>query len=112
MPPPLGAFSLLLQPRKRPRGSAMMRGEHQDGLFPVDIGSGAPSPTPAGTGVVSKDGANEGKRSIRYIREAVLEFGKVSGVADLLDRVALLCATTRYLPYSALLILLQRPAAT
>lgn len=55
---------------------------------------------------------SEAKRSIRYITRAVLEFGHVDDLADLLDRVALLCLTTRYSPYNALLILLQRPAAT
>ena len=54
----------------------------------------------------------EAKRSIRYITRAVLEFGHVDGLADLLDRVARLCLATRYSPYNALLVLLQRPAAT
>ena len=38
---------------------------------------------------------NEAKRSISYVMDAVLQFGKVSGFADLLDRVATLCVTTR-----------------
>src|SRR3954453_20774642 len=83
----------------------------QEGLFLTDDDPRVPQTT-ARTGVASKAVANEGKRSIRYITQAVLQFGKVSGLADLLDRVASLCATTRYSPYNALLILLQRPAAT
>lgn len=63
----------------------------------------APGPPPRQT---------EAKRSIRYITQAVLEFGHVHGLADLLDRVAYLCLVTRCSPYNALLILLQRPAAT
>jgi hypothetical protein len=55
---------------------------------------------------------NEAKRSIGYVMDAVLQFGKVSGFADLLDRVAALCVATSYSPYNALLMLLQRPAAT
>jgi hypothetical protein len=55
---------------------------------------------------------NEAKRSISYVMDAVLQFGKVAGFADLLDRVAALCITTSYSPYNALLMLLQRPAAT
>lgn len=35
-------------------------------------------------------------RSISYVMDAVLRFGKVSGFADLLDRVAMLCVTTGY----------------
>lgn len=55
---------------------------------------------------------NEAKRSIGYVLDAVLQFGKVAGFSDLLDRVAALCAVTSYSPYNALLMLLQRPAAT
>lgn len=55
---------------------------------------------------------SEAKRSISYVMDAVLQFGKVSGFADLLDRVATLCVTTGYSPFNALLMLLQRPAAT
>lgn len=62
-------------------------------------------PAPAGK-------ENEAKRSISYVMGAVLEFGKVSGFADLLDRVAMLRFTTGYSPFNALLMLLQRPAAT
>lgn len=62
------------------------------------------SPTP--------DRRSDAKRSITYITRAVLEFGKVAGLADLLDRVATLCVSTGYSPYNALLILLQRPAAS
>lgn len=71
------------------------------------------SNTPLVHGVVSaRPHQTEAKRSIRYITQAVLEFGHVRGLADLLDRVAYLCLVTRYSPYNALLILLQRPAAT
>lgn len=55
---------------------------------------------------------NEAKRSIDYVADAVLEFGKVGGVHELFDRVSRLCLTTKYKPYNCLLILLQRPAAT
>jgi hypothetical protein len=55
---------------------------------------------------------NEAKRSISYVLDAVLEFGKVTGFADLLDRIAMLCFATGYSPFNALLMLLQRPAAT
>ncbi|MFC7358882.1 ImmA/IrrE family metallo-endopeptidase [Nocardioides astragali] len=55
---------------------------------------------------------NEAKRSISYVMGAVLEFGKVSGFADLLDRVARLHIATGYSPFNALLMLLQLPAAT
>lgn len=55
---------------------------------------------------------NEAKLSIGYVMGAVLQFGKVAGYADLLDRVAALCIATSYSPFNALLMLLQRPAAT
>jgi len=55
---------------------------------------------------------SEARRSISYVTKAVLKFGKVTSLADLLDRVAMLCAVTGYSPYNALLMLLQRPAAT
>jgi hypothetical protein len=55
---------------------------------------------------------NQAQRSISYMMGAVLEFGKVSGVAELIDRIARLCRSTGYSPYNALLMLLQRPAAT
>jgi hypothetical protein len=53
--------------------------------------------------------ANAGKRSIRYMAQMALEYGKIGSLADLLDRVA--CFPV-YKPYNALLVLLQRPAAT
>lgn len=55
---------------------------------------------------------NEAKKSIGYVLDAVLGFGKVTGFADLLDRIAMLCFATGYSPFNALLMLLQRPAAT
>lgn len=51
----------------------------------------------------------EAKRSIHYMLEAALRYGKVGGYVDLLDHVA---ALAQYKPYNALLVLLQLPAAT
>lgn len=69
----------------------------------------APATVPA-TSKASADGRkNEAKRSIRYMAEMALRYGKVTGLADLLDRVA---AFHQYSPYNALLVLLQRPAAS
>lgn len=58
------------------------------------------------------DRKSEAKRSINYVLDAVLQFGKVSSGPDLLDRIARLCLSTGYSPYNALLMLLQRPAAS
>ena len=66
----------------------------------------------AGRSAAGATKENEAKRSISYVMDAVLQFGKVSGFADLLDRVATLCVTTGYSPFNAWLMLLQRPAAT
>lgn len=52
---------------------------------------------------------NEAKRSIRYMAQMALRYGKVGGLTELLDRVA---AFQQYKPFQALLVLLQRPAAT
>lgn len=52
---------------------------------------------------------NEAKRSLLYMAEAVLEYGKVSDLDNLMDRLA---ALRQYKPFNALLVLLQRPAAT
>jgi hypothetical protein len=52
---------------------------------------------------------NDARRSIRYLVNAALRYGKMGTVGDVLDRVA---AFRQYKPYNALLVLLQRPAAT
>ena len=57
----------------------------------------------------SDEPRNEAKRSIDFMLEAALQFGKVGGYTQLLDQVA---ALSQYKPYNALLVLLQRPAAT
>ncbi|MGV8966972.1 MAG: ImmA/IrrE family metallo-endopeptidase [Cellulomonas sp.] len=54
-------------------------------------------------------GQNDAKRSIHYMVDAALEFGNVTGLDELLDRVA---AFRQYKPYNALIALLQRPGAT
>ncbi|GAB2855113.1 hypothetical protein [Nocardioides pacificus] len=75
-----------------------------DALFELP---GAPAGTDPG-----QPPRSEAKRSIDYVADAVLEFGKVSGVHELLNSVATLCITTKYKPYNCLLMRLQRPAAT
>ena len=52
---------------------------------------------------------NEAKRSISYMVDAALNFGKLRGLDDLLDSVA---GFRQYKPYNALLVLLQVPGAT
>lgn len=54
-------------------------------------------------------GAQEAKRSLAYLLETALEFGRMGGYVDLLNRVA---SFPRYSPYNALLVMLQRPAAS
>lgn len=55
------------------------------------------------------DGRKEARRSLAYILRAALEYGRVGGLVDLLDRVA---ALRDHRPFNALLLLLQLPAAT
>ena len=75
--------------------------EAQDALpFPTTT----VSPTPR-----DKRPSNDAKRSIRYMAEVALRYGKVGGLTELLDRVA---SFEQYKPFQALLVLLQRPAAT
>lgn len=82
----------------------------QESLFEPDpIPALTSEETGAGAGRTRPDHVSEAKRSIRYMTNAVLTYGKVDGLSDLLDRVASL---RQYKPYNALLILLQRPAAT
>lgn len=84
--------------------------EHPDDLLFDDWEQVGRDPVPLTPADVA-DGKkpSEAKRSIRYMAEMALRYGKVGGLADLLDRVA---AFRQYSPYNALLVLLQRPAAT
>lgn len=72
------------------------------------------SPAQSGAAPVSAAALprSEAKRSIDYVVDAVLEFSKVGGLNELLDRIAALCLMTKYKPYNCLLMLLQRPGAT
>lgn len=99
-------------PSETPTDAHPMNAETEAGLFPIEKGMRA-AEQPEDPSDPQQDGPKaEAKRSIDYITKVVLEFGKVSGLTDLLDRVATVCVTTNYSPFNALLILLQRPAAT
>ncbi|WP_034721658.1 hypothetical protein, partial [Intrasporangium chromatireducens] len=65
------------------------------------------TPDEAPTSPPPANGAKEAKRSLAYLLKTALEFGRMGGYVDLLDRVA---AFPRYSPYNALLVMLQRPA--
>lgn len=75
-----------------------------DGLFDVAA--------PLSRTVEIRPKTNDAKRSIAYMTKAALQWGKVQSLADLLERVVRLHVATGYSPFNALLVLLQRPAAT
>ena len=68
-----------------------------------------PTTTAAGRRTGEQRPSSDAKRSIRYMAEMALRYGKVGGLTELLDRVA---TFEQYKPFQALLVLLQRPAAT
>lgn len=92
--------------------TAASPGTLEPGRTHVEVAAAAPSvspqPTPA-TSTVSAAKPTEARRSIHYLLDAAMQYGNVGGLADLLDRVA---ALHQYKPYNAMLVLLQRPAAT
>lgn len=69
--------------------------------FVVPVQAQPPEP-PAGE-------PSDAKRSIHYLLEAAMQYGNIGGLVDLLRHVA---ALHQYKPYNAMLVLLQRPAAT
>ena len=78
-------------------------------LFDVEHDMMGPDPKRASRGDSGHGRPNEAKRSIHYMVDAALKYGKVRGLDDLLDSVA---AFRQYKPYNALLVLPQIPAAT
>ena len=109
--------SRLVSPTARARRPIVGANAHtvdvskEESLFPVEDMWLEPWAVPP-QGTLSTPAASEGKRSIRYMTQVVVEFGKVTGLDDLLARVSWLCLVTDYSPYNSLLILLQRPGAS
>lgn len=98
--------------------SATTAGE-MDPLFALDNTEHLSDPPPAPARVATEPVTGEPRtsgvrrseatRSILYMVEHALRYGKVRSLTQLLDQVA---GFPQYKPYNALLVLLQRPAAT